>query len=1672
MRISVCTLDRLRKAISLRPKILHMSCHGGYEMEGDEAKLYLYLERGKLDGMVEKYDVETFKKWFQAEISDLKEVRPRLVFVSACYSQEVGEAIKEAGIPNVIAVNCETQVADEAAIRFSKVLYHYLTLGKSVKEAFEQTKEDGKVSLRNLRMCCCTHNHKEGCELLQGLINNPEEAHAKHIPDCSCPFGGNTHYKNCGWVEAMKDLPYVTKQLGGKPARVKICCCNPDLPHNEEEKFVLISQSPEAQDERLFEDLLDSEPRAIKDFNPQMLPTVDEQLIGRNINLHHLLKFLISTAYEERIISLNGPKGVGKNSLVRAAAKYAIERGFFPDGIATTVSLSSLSWLLSNLNTALLPPHSKEARNLLELGQKIKSVKKLVVMQCHELIERNPHQFMKDLRKVLKEGTQTKFVVLSKKPINEKHVVNVTLGEDLEPVSAYMIIKQKNPEWKCTYNIFESTSLGSILTTPWLAKKAAYMLKYDSAEEVYAKLLKNDLVPQAGKDMASIYDEYVKSEQDLFDALKDKCAEMKPIYVLAQLPFGLFESDLQEICEEDFDKWKEKAQDFITESNEAQTVVLYSKVEDLKETKYKLADVALRYVNEHSLSKREKTQYQILCLEALATLARKLVRSYNINVYKQLKHNEFTAIVDDGVWARRSDERISRNKGLPLEPIIRFQAMKDNFMIYLDPKLLEEIVEELDNVGVEVHKVMKVIKELAICTFTMLLRLERPQEALQVADSIQGFAETQKTIPRQTYQKKIRNYCREVIGMMQLMKGGITFTEEEVVGTKDAFRQAEGSVKSFNIAENEVGVGEALFLQGLISARDPERKNYAPDVFREAKLKFNKETYAIGIARISIAEAKLLLTSAEEDDSISYIEGILKEAKEILEEKPFYDNMLAECYYFKAMCAEKRKDYDQIKEYLLFALEKAKSVGNREMEKSCESMLNHSSACMQKDYPLFVFLKSFPIVKRLPDEPPKVLEPFTRNQSTFRQEIIGDFENMHAAVKMHFDTLTRENLKQALLRSCLVLQLSSEYPTPDALNLEGPLGELDELPLPELKAMLIDYIRLSQCKVVIVMIQNGEKIAQAFAQLGIPHVFCFQFSSNNLLKYKDMVPLSSVQRKASHRFGTELHKFLVLGETVDDACEKATKLMVEAIQTQMEQFGIKGFTLDLEKRPIIFPLDPTLHKVKVLSNFRVGKYIETSPKRGVCNIEKERRPLVGRQLELFKIISDLKANKCVNLYGRRGVGKTKLSKELAYFLYVRPYFPSGIYYRGDTQPIYDPKYFVPLGDAKNGGYSVLYIVDNLDASTWKMAEKSFQALRKDREYVFLFISQEPLEHSPKFEITKHRLKPLRENESMEYVMSCLEQSKYTVDKPLTKAFPSRSELQREILESTGFRQAHGYPTLLCAFCEKIFEGARISEINLLDEPKIDPYFKRVIMHHEANETRLSLLPTLQHMNSYQMPSKQRKTADRTFYPSSRLSADLMQKRKSVYLNAPQESNEIQLSNMRTQYFKQSSRPMEEIYLMQPTEETQKQESGWKEVENERNRRLFGAFNKTLSERPSLNMEYEDTNSEIFGTPEWGHTMPKIVEPEKEIPTEISLTKQEDTSSEKESEEEGDGTNNISRISKVSGLSKKAKRDTKVGVLKKSKAKHKKKAGKKVTNKGKSCIIFKFPGKSNDTGTNM
>jgi hypothetical protein len=60
-----------------------------------------------------------------------------VIFVSACYSENIGQVFLDAGFPCVICVHSSCEILDDAAMLFASRFYHGIMLGRTIGDSFE-----------------------------------------------------------------------------------------------------------------------------------------------------------------------------------------------------------------------------------------------------------------------------------------------------------------------------------------------------------------------------------------------------------------------------------------------------------------------------------------------------------------------------------------------------------------------------------------------------------------------------------------------------------------------------------------------------------------------------------------------------------------------------------------------------------------------------------------------------------------------------------------------------------------------------------------------------------------------------------------------------------------------------------------------------------------------------------------------------------------------------------------------------------------------------------------------------------------------------------------------------------------------------------------------------------------------------------------------------------------------------------------------------------------------------------------------------------------------------------------------------------------------------------------------------------------------------------------------
>ena len=56
---------------------------------------------------------------------------------------------------------------DKIACEFAKYLYEGFVAGRTIRDSFNRAKTQCAAQMRDLKYCCCRHEHKENCKWLK-----------------------------------------------------------------------------------------------------------------------------------------------------------------------------------------------------------------------------------------------------------------------------------------------------------------------------------------------------------------------------------------------------------------------------------------------------------------------------------------------------------------------------------------------------------------------------------------------------------------------------------------------------------------------------------------------------------------------------------------------------------------------------------------------------------------------------------------------------------------------------------------------------------------------------------------------------------------------------------------------------------------------------------------------------------------------------------------------------------------------------------------------------------------------------------------------------------------------------------------------------------------------------------------------------------------------------------------------------------------------------------------------------------------------------------------------------------------------------------------------------------------------------------------------------------------
>ena len=368
-----------------KTKILHISSHGSLKNKdnkiGDNTEYSLVLEylnnSGNYDnnfpyGDRQMINEEKLRNLLTLLSNKIKNIHG--IILSTCHSGGFAELFFEHKPQNIIYVDKKTEIGDYTSVKFTKYFYEEFLEGTPIEQcykiALEKLKCDTDILHYKVDRCCCFHFHSNRCQFkdTKPEILLKSEFHKKyhvksekckceneecHIHDDKCVLAkeakeaqekaleeANEKDQKKALKEALKEVQkeaekealeknLIIEEVDGK---IKICCCDINISHNEIAKFKFKSFADENNKEKSKEiNIFKYNINGKININENVCTYFDAQkkyysIIGRKVLLRDLFKFISIHNNDNFFIILYGQKGLHKRIFTESTCVHLFER--------------------------------------------------------------------------------------------------------------------------------------------------------------------------------------------------------------------------------------------------------------------------------------------------------------------------------------------------------------------------------------------------------------------------------------------------------------------------------------------------------------------------------------------------------------------------------------------------------------------------------------------------------------------------------------------------------------------------------------------------------------------------------------------------------------------------------------------------------------------------------------------------------------------------------------------------------------------------------------------------------------------------------------------------------------------------------------------------------------------------------------------------------------------------------------------------------------------------------------------------------------------------------------------------------------------------------------------------------------------------------------------------
>ena len=234
------------------------------------------------------------------------------------------------------------------------------------------------------------------------------------------------------------------------------------------------------------------------------------------------------------------------------------------------------------------------------------------------------------------------------------------------------------------------------------------------------------------------------------------------------------------------------------------------------------------------------------------------------------------------------------------------------------------------------------------------------------------------------------------------------------------------------------------------------------------------------------------------------------------------------------------------------------------------------------------------------------------------------------------------------------------------LLLEDELGALERMTMSDIKNIFSEQEK-TYIDILILCSRDGSELAPFFHSLGIPCVVYFEFKP-----HENDLFLKHLQDICMNEFSLEFYEEICNNKSILGSFNRAKEKMISNIFDKYRYFieELKMFEKMLGYGPKLYPITPpeTISQIQYLP----GDLDDISSVKAPTNIDKYDEIILGRKKDLYDIIKTLNDRNCVNIYGEKGIGKSKFARVLGYYM-LRLGFKDGVFYfkLGDIRKKYN-----------------------------------------------------------------------------------------------------------------------------------------------------------------------------------------------------------------------------------------------------------------------------------------------------------------------------------------------------------------------------------------------------------------